>query len=164
MVTFDVTGRITIVGKDRDTIDGSGGRNPDAEGNHELEEEEEEEEEMEEEEVEAEEEAEENSESVPPDGQVLVQLRHVYGQDPGLFQEFSGELLSPLLRLIPSAVSPPEGVRLASTALLSLRENCPRCLFRKHLRNRHSVAGVLPRSFSRAVTRQAFTAIKKSKG
>ena len=24
MVTFDVTGRITIVGKDRDTIDGSG--------------------------------------------------------------------------------------------------------------------------------------------
>ena len=60
-----------------------------------------------------------------------MQLRHVYGQDPGLFQEFSGELLSPLLRLIPSAVSPPEAVRLASTALLSLRENCPSCLFRQ---------------------------------
>lgn len=34
-------------------------------------------------------EVEERSEKNPPDGKVLVKLRHVYGQDPGLFEEFS---------------------------------------------------------------------------
>lgn len=38
-------------------------------------------------------ESQEISEKNPPDGKVLVKLRHVYGQDPGLFEEFSRWLL-----------------------------------------------------------------------
>lgn len=35
------------------------------------------------------EESQEHSEKVAQDGNVLVRLRHVYGQDPGLYEEFS---------------------------------------------------------------------------
>ena len=60
-----------------------------------------------------------------------MRLRHVYGQDEGLFQEFSRELLAPLLRLVPSGLSSPKAVSLAAAALVSLRQNSVDCLLRK---------------------------------
>ena len=55
----------------------------------------------------------------------------MYGQDEGLFQEFSRELLAPLLRLVPSGLSSPKAVRLAAAALLSLGEHSVESLLQK---------------------------------
>lgn len=51
----------------------------------------------------------------------FVFLALLYGRD----------LLPPLLRLIPSGLSPPRAVVLASTALVSLRDHCVACLYRE---------------------------------
>ncbi|CBJ33988.1 hypothetical protein Esi_0815_0005 [Ectocarpus siliculosus] len=65
--------------------------------------------------------------------EVLVRLRHVYDHDAELYEEFSRELLSPVLRLVPSALSSLDAVRLSSRVVVSLRENCVACLVRKAL-------------------------------
>ncbi|CAN0073804.1 unnamed protein product, partial [Ectocarpus sp. 4 AP-2014] len=67
--------------------------------------------------------------------------------DTELYDEFSRELLSPLLRLVPSALSSLDAVRLSSRVVVSLRENCVACLVRKEVV--HDLAAALYRLLSK---------------